>query len=104
MKKRKFLLCAGAVLMAFAAASQAQVYTGTAQGKKGPVAVEVTLEGGAIRSVRVTSQHESPGISDPAIAAVPAAIVKHQSLNVEAVSGATVTSNAIIAAVADALS
>lgn len=79
------------------------VYTGTADGHNGPLEVQVTVEGGVITAVEVLSHEETEGISDPAIADVPAAIVASNSTAVEIVSGATVSSEAIIAAVEAAL-
>ena len=79
-------------------------YTGVGTGMGGDVNVSVTVEGGKIVSVEVGEHNETPGISDPAIEQIPAAIVEAQSADVEAVSGATVTSNAIKEAVKAALS
>ena len=79
-------------------------YTGVGAGMGGDVNVSVTVEGGKIVSVEVGEHNETPGISDPAIEQIPAAIVEAQSADVEAVSGATVTSNAIKEAVKAALS
>lgn len=76
-------------------------YTATTKGHNGDVTVKVDFSEAAITAVEVTEHAESAGISDPAIAQIPAEIVEYQSLAVDAVSGATVTSNAILAAVAD---
>lgn len=80
------------------------VYTGTANGMGGALEVSVSVEGGKIASIEVGSHSETPGISDPAIEQIPAAIVAAQSTQVDAVANATVTSEAIKAAVAAALS
>ena len=81
----------------------AGVFEGTAEGKNGPVTVSVTLSDSEIVSVEVTSHQETPGLSDPALNEIPEQIVAGQSLNVDAVTGATVTSEAILAAVEEAL-
>ena len=78
-------------------------YTGTAAGKNGDVKVEVTFSANAIDSVKVVEHSETAGISDGAIENIPAAIVENQSLAVDTVSGATITSEAILNAVADAV-
>ena len=78
-------------------------YTGTAAGKNGDVRVEVTFSANAIDSVKVVEHSETAGISDGAIENIPAAIVENQSLAVDTVSGATITSDAILKAVADAV-
>lgn len=82
---------------------KAGTYTGTAQGNNGDVTVEVTLSADKIEKVEVTEHKESAGISDAAIANIPATIVESQSLNVDTVSGATHTSDAILDAVKAAL-
>ena len=72
------------------------VYSGSADGYSGPISVEVTVEGGEITDVKVLSHSDSPGISDPAIEEVPAAMVAGNTTEVEVVSGATFTSTGII--------
>ena len=76
-------------------------YTAAADGRNGPVTVEVTIAGDAIESVTVTDHAETDGVGTLAVDAIPGAIVESQSLGVEAVAGATLTSDAILAAVAD---
>lgn len=78
-------------------------YTGVAAGKNGDITVEVTFSADAIESITVVSHSETPSLSDGAIANIPTQIVESQSLGVDAVSGATYTSNGIIDAVADAV-
>ena len=106
MKKfLSLLLCMGLLLCAVPAMADAAdgVYTAAGTGMGGDVNVTVTVEGGKIVSVEVGTHNETPGISDPAIEKIPVAIVEAQSADVAAVSGATVTSEAIKAAVAAAL-
>ena len=74
-------------------------YTGVGTGKNGDVTVEVTVANGAISAVKVLSHSETPGISDPAIERIPAAIVDGQTVEVNAVAGATMTGDAILTAV-----
>ncbi len=85
------------------AADTDTVCTGTAQGNNGEVTVEVTYADGAITGIEVVSHSETAGISDNAISDMPGRIIDAQSLAVDTVSGATVTSNAILAAVESAL-
>ena len=81
----------------------AGTYTGTADGNNGPVTVEVTVSDTAITSVVVTEQAETESIATPALERIPQAIVDNQSLGIDAVTGATNTSNAILTAVAAAI-
>ena len=76
-------------------------YLGEATGMEGPVKVKITVEDGKITAVEIVAQQES--MPQTALDDVPAAIVDAQSAEVDGVSGATVTSNAIKAAVADAM-
>lgn len=86
-----------------AASSASTTYTGSAEGKNGTVTVEVVYEDDTIKSVTVTEQEETEGIADPALEQIPEAIVEANSTDVDTVSGATITSQAIIDAVDAAL-
>jgi fumarate reductase flavoprotein subunit len=68
----------------------------TSSGQSEGLELEVTFEGNEIREVRVVEHQETEGISDPAIDAIPKAIVEHNSIAVDVVSGATITSLGII--------
>lgn len=76
----------------------AGTYTAAAQGYNGEVTVEVTVDGQAILSVQVTGHQEDAAIAEGPIREIPAAIVAGQTLAVQAVSGATLTSRAILEA------
>ena len=76
-------------------------YTGTGNGRGGNVVVEVEFDENSIKSVNVTSNSETRYISDVAIEKIPAEIVEYQSLNIDSVSGATLTSFGILSAVTD---
>lgn len=78
-------------------------YTGVGTGMGGEVRVEVVLSADRIESVTVGENNETAGISHPAKERIPAAIVEAQGLKIDAVTGATMTSNAILAAVEDAI-
>lgn len=89
--------------LALAEGYTAGTYTAEAAGNNGPVKVSVTVSDTAITAVEVTEHAETAGLSDKPIADIPAAIVEHQSLAVDAVAGATNTSVAILTAAADAI-
>lgn len=78
-------------------------YTGVGAGRNGDITVAVTVNENTIQAIQIVHHDETPGISDGAIADIPAAIVATQSLGVDSVSGATVSSEGIVAAVADAI-
>lgn len=102
MKKlMSMLLVMALVLCAVSAA--AETYNGSAQGLGGQVPVTVAIEDGKIVAVEVGENNETPGIGTNAIDILPGKIINAQSIAVDTVSGATVTSNAILAAVESAL-
>lgn len=79
-------------------------YVGISEnGMGGKLTVEVTVDENAITAVEVTGHAETAGISDPAIEKIPAAIKEANSTEVDGISGATITSDAIKEAVANAL-
>lgn len=79
-------------------------YVGVSEnGMGGKLTVEVTVDENAITAVEVTGHTETAGISDPAIEKIPAAIKEANSTEVDSISGATITSDAIKEAVANAL-
>ena len=99
-------------------AMTAGTYTASGTGMNGAVTVEVTVTEDAIESVTVTEHQETTGIGAPLLdkdgnvltaageaplTYVPAQIVEHQSLSVDTVAGATITSYAILSAVEDCL-
>lgn len=94
--------CAGA------GAAEAQYAPGTYRGvsengKNGAVVVEVTVNEDAIESVTVVEHKETPSLSDTALERIPRRIVEEQSLAIDAVTGATITSEAILEAATAAL-
>ena len=70
-------------------------YYGTATGNSDGLWVEVVMTEDAIQSVKVIEHHETSGICEPAIEQVPVKIVMANSPYVDAVSGATKTSEGI---------
>ena len=88
-------------MTALADGYEAGTYTATVPGRNADITVEVTFSADAIESVTVTDHAETDGIGTNAVDQIPGAIVESQSLGVDVVAGATVTSDAILAAVAD---
>ncbi len=80
------------------------VYKGEGRGFRPRLKVEVEILGGKIERIKVVSHNEiGPQYWRRAIKAIPNAIIKTQSTNVDVVGGATYTSRGIIDAVEDAL-
>lgn len=101
MKKVLGLLVCALLLMGSVAG--AQTLEGYAKGFGGELAVAVEMDGDTIVAVTIVANGETPAIAGDALAQVPEAIVAANSAEVDVVAGATVTSNAIMAAVGNAI-
>ena len=102
--KRLAALAVSAALCGSAFATMTDgTYTGEGKGRNGTITVEVTVKAGKLDAVKVVKHTETVGISDAAVADFPKAIVAAQSTAVDAVAGATMTSEGIRAAVAQAI-
>lgn len=98
------MLLAGCGSQGSAAAKyKAGTYTAAGEGKNGDVTVEVVFSDNKIESVEVKEHQETPAFAEKVIDTLPAAIVEKQSAEVDIVSGSTLTSNAILQAVADCI-
>ncbi|WP_410102869.1 FAD-dependent oxidoreductase [Sutterella wadsworthensis] len=105
---RNFRLTAAAAFLTALIAGPSWGYTpgtyeASAQGMKGPVKVAVTFSKDAVTSVKVIEEKETAGIGTTAAAELPRQIVEAQSTKIDGLSGATVTSKAIFAAVEDSI-
>ena len=81
----------------------AEERVGQAQGYGGTLKVRVEVDGEKLSKVEVTEHHETQGVGTKAIDALPDAMVSAGTWQVDGISGATVTSEAIKAAVRMAL-
>lgn len=70
-------------------------YEATVDGQEGEMTVSVTIAGGKIDDVTVVSHHETESIAAPALEKVPAAIKEAGNIDVDGVTGATLTSGRI---------
>ena len=75
----------------------------TVDGRNGPIALEITVEDGVVTDVEVLEHSETVGVGAVAVEWLPGRIVEAGSADVDGVSGATITSDAIKAAVSEAL-
>ena len=80
-------------------------YTSSAQGCLSDVTVKVTVTGGRVTGVEIDASGETPELGGTAAEALAAALLKTGSTaGVDAVSGSTMTSQAIFTAMDDCLS
>ncbi len=78
-------------------------YTGVSTGFGGEVKVTATLSGKKIEDIQIEGSHETENIGSFAVEMLGAKILEAQSSKIDALTGATVTSNAILRALNDAL-
>lgn len=105
MKKLFALVCALALILCSvsAFAQETTRYSAVTKGRNGEMTVEVEFNGEEIAAVHVVEHSESAGVADPAISMMPERIVEKQSIAVDVVTGATITSAAILNAVSDCI-
>ncbi len=78
-------------------------YTASEQGFAGDVTATVVIEGGKIKDVQIEGKDETPDKGGAAIEEMQPKILESQSAEVDSVTGATITSDAVKKAVAAAL-
>lgn len=76
-------------------------YSGEGQGHGGKIVLDLTITDGQISAIEVTEHHETAGIAD-AMNTLTEHIIAGNTLDVDAVSGATFTSQGFMEAVNDA--
>ena len=102
MKKRVFVLVSALaialIIFTTAQANKGMVTTtgtGDGFGGKDSITVTLTLKDGKITDVKAEGPKETPGIGSNAIEQMPGAIVEQNLINVDGVTGATMSSNGI---------
>ncbi|MGM0688997.1 MAG: FMN-binding protein [Bacillota bacterium] len=78
-------------------------YQGSAPGLNGPILVEVEVAGGEIIRIEVLEHEETPTYFIESYPVIPDRIIEEQHLEVDTKTGATVSANAIVDAVRNAL-
>lgn len=95
---------APALTQAAAPAAADNVFTGTSdKGMGGTIQLQITVVDGKITEIEIVKQNESAGIGPEALEKLVAQALETQSAQVDAVSGATVTSTAFAEALATAM-
>ena len=79
------------------------VFTGKAPGFHGDIVVEITVEEDVITDLKVTEHSETENIGEAALPVLAQQALDNQTINVDTVAGATVTSDGFRAALKDAV-
>ena len=98
-----FLLAMSCVSMGVAEGMTPGTYSATAEGFHGSIKLDVTVDADTITDITIVEQSETEGIGSAALPKLAQAVLDSQTLGIDAIGGATVTSNAFLAAMTDAL-
>ncbi len=111
MKKISCMLMCGLLAISVCACSSNETalytpgtYTGEAQGYGGQVTVTLTTDESKITDVEIVGDAETPTVGGAALETLKEQILAAQSAEIDGVSGATMTSNGVKAALQSALS
>ena len=85
------------------ALAEEKVYEATTPGHNAPITVAVTVDGDKIAKVEVTNENETIGVGKVAIERMTQRIVDEQSLAVDVITGASITSRAVLRGAEEAL-
>jgi len=83
--------------------AQMEIFTGSAEGYGGEIILEVKLVDGEIIEIEIVEHAETEDIADPAFEDLKEAVISQQIIEVDTISGATITSEAFISALKEAL-
>ena len=110
MKLKKFLSIFLGILVLFVSCEKKEpllrdgTFIGKSDGRNGPIEVAVTIKNGKIVDTEVIKDFESPNIADIAKQTIISQFLEEGSTaTLDAVSGATITSNALFDAIDEAL-
>jgi len=82
---------------------QGKVYEGSAAGYRGLIHVQVRLSGGNISEITITDSDEDRFVGGVAIEELIETVTELNSIDVDAISGATITSKGFLEAVRNAI-
>ena len=81
---------------------KAGTYEVTTQGHNGDIRLSVTFSDSCITDIQVLEQHETPHVGDFVFSQLIPKIIKANGTGIDAMTGATVSSNALMAAIMEA--
>ena len=78
-------------------------YEASAKGRNGELNVQVIVTDGSISEINVLQHSETAGIFDGVVRDMLPEVIQKQSVQVDTIGGATISSNAVLEAIAAAL-
>ena len=110
MKKFTKWMLAGLLLLSGCSTSTttegtmtAGTYTATGEGYHGDITLEVTVDTEKITDIQVVEHNETEGIGAAALPQLIESVLENQTIGIDSISGATMTSNGFKEAMTDAL-
>lgn len=109
MKRNFFIAILSLLLLTSGCASKTDsvynpgTYQATVDGYGGEITVEVEFNETEILDICITEQSETPGLGEPAAETMADQIKEQQTIDVDVVSSATITSEAVKQAVNDCI-
>lgn len=102
MQLKKNLICLALASLATTVMAAPVTTEGTGVGKHGDVVAAVTFDNGRITNIEVKQSRENPLLAAKVFTDMKDAMVKHNTADIDAVTGATVSSDALKNAVKEA--
>ena len=78
-------------------------FQGSGTGIEGEILIEISVQDGAITDINVLEDNETAGVGAKALTIIAEDVLENQSLGIDSVAGATISSAAMKAAIADAI-
>lgn len=103
MKTKLSMMLAFLLTLCLSVGAQAETYTATADGFGGDVTVTLNIEDGKLTEVKAEGPNETQGVGSMALEQMPGDMVAHNSVSVDTVASATITSTAVLTAAQEAL-
>ena len=79
------------------------VYEGTGQGYRGPIVVQVRLDGGSITEIVIVDSVEDRFVGGAAMEELIDTVIEYNTTDIDAISGATESSRGFLEAVENAI-
>jgi len=97
------IILSGCAVLNASRIAAGEVYEGTAAGYRGPIHVQVRMNGGSIMEITVVDSSEDRFVGEAAIEELIDLVIEYNSTDIDVISGATVTSKGFLDAVNNAI-